>query len=314
VRRYQANQKMNDLDLTSLRIFVAVCEAGNFARVADRENLVPSAVSKRMSKLEVDLGVTLLTKSKRGVEPTAAGRALAERARTLLHDAQKLAEDMQCHRHDATELVQFMSSDSPVAGLLMDDISDFLGQPAHRAIRLKMSIDKDVATLQAIKDGLVQFGVLWDATEMADFQNLPYRGDQLAVVCHRNHPLAQYRQATLTDTLPFQHIYIGSANAVAALLNRAKVIDASKISVRIEVDTFYSAFRLVSAERGICVAPAAAAAKLAELFHLSVIPLTDAWASRRYVIVFQHEADLTPAGRLLVQHLSQAATQAHTSR
>ena len=304
---------MNDLDLTSLRIFVAVCEAGNIARIAERENLVPSAISKRMSKLESDIGVPLLTKFSRGVGPTAAGLALAERARVLLRDAHRIAEDMQLHRADAAELVQFMSTDSPAAGLLIDDISDFLGQPAHCAIRLKMIAGKDqVAVLQAVKDGIVQFGVLWDAIEMADFQTLPYRGDQLAVVCQRNHPLAQYRQATLADTLKFQHIFIGSANAAATLLNRAKVIDNSKISVRIEVDNFYSAFRLVSAERGICVAPAVAATKLADLFNLAVIPLTDAWASRRYVIVFRHEADLTPAARLLVQHLSSAATRAAT--
>jgi len=206
-----------------------------------------------------------------------------------------------------------MSTDSPAAGLLLDDISDFLGQPAHCAIRLKMIVGKDqVTVLQAVKNGTVQFGVLWDAIEMADFQTLPYRGDQLAAVCHRKHPLAQHRQATLADTLEFQHIFIGSANAAAAMLNRAKVIDAGKISVRIEVDSFYSAFRLVSAERGICVAPAGAATKLADLFHLAVIPLADAWASRRYVIVFRHEADLTPTARLLVQHLSSAATQAAT--
>ena len=124
--------------------------------------------------------------------------------------------------------------------------------------------------------------------------------------------MAQYQQATLTDILEFQHIFIGSANAAATLLNQAKVIDAGKISVRIEVDNFYSACRLVSAERGICVAPAVAATKLADFFNLAVIPLADAWASRRYVIVFRHQVDLTPTARLLVQHLSSAANQAAT--
>ena len=100
--------------------------------------------------------------------------------------------------------------------------------------------------------------------------------------------------------MKFQYIFIGSAKAVAAMLNQAKVIDAGKISVRIEVDNFYSACRLVSAERGICVAPAVAATKLADFFNLAVIPLADAWASRRCVIVFRNENAVTPAARLLV--------------
>ena len=129
---------------------------------------------------------SLLKKFRRGVGPTAAGPTLAERARVLLRDAHRIAEDMQLHRADAAELVPFMSTDSPAAGLLLDDISDFLGQPAHCAIRLKMIAEKDqVAVLQAVKAGIVQFGVLWDAIEMADFQTLAYCGDQLAVVCQK---------------------------------------------------------------------------------------------------------------------------------
>jgi hypothetical protein len=37
-----------------------------------------------------------------------------------------------------------------------------------------MIVGKDqVTVLQAVKNGTVQFGVLWDAIEMADFQTLP---------------------------------------------------------------------------------------------------------------------------------------------
>lgn len=300
-----------DLDLTSLRLFVAICDTGSIARVAERERLVPSAVSKRMAKLESDIGMPLLTQVRRGVEPTAAGLALAERARLLLRDANLIAEDMLSHYADAMELVRVMSTDSPVAGLLLDDTSDFLGQPAHCAIRLKLLVGKDhTAVLQAVRAGDVQFGVLWDALEMVDFQTLPYRGDQLAAVCHQHHPLAQQQQVALDDTLEYQHIFIGSANVAAAMLSRAKVIDAGKISVRVEVDNFYSAFRLVAADLGICVAPREAATKVADLFNLAVIPLTDAWASRRYVIAFRDETALTPAAKLLVHHLASAAKQA----
>ena len=43
---------MHDLDLTSLRLFVAVCETRNIARAAERQAIVGSAISKRLSALE----------------------------------------------------------------------------------------------------------------------------------------------------------------------------------------------------------------------------------------------------------------------
>ncbi len=71
-------------DPVSLQHFVAVCEEGNIARAAARESLVASALSKRVSALEAEVGVPLLTRRRRGVEPTAAGQALLVRAREVL--------------------------------------------------------------------------------------------------------------------------------------------------------------------------------------------------------------------------------------
>ena len=53
---------MRDLDLTTLRLFVAVCDAGNIARAAARASMVGSAVSKRLTQLEAQLGTQLLAR------------------------------------------------------------------------------------------------------------------------------------------------------------------------------------------------------------------------------------------------------------
>ena len=58
---------MRDLDLTSLRLFVAVCETRNIARAAEQQHIVASAVSKRLALLEGVVGATLLERRRRGV-------------------------------------------------------------------------------------------------------------------------------------------------------------------------------------------------------------------------------------------------------
>ena len=72
---------MRDLDLTTLRLFVSVCETRNIARAAEQASLVGSAISKRIAQLEDTVGVKLLQRRKHGVEPTAAGQTLLEHAR-----------------------------------------------------------------------------------------------------------------------------------------------------------------------------------------------------------------------------------------
>ena len=53
--------------------------------------------------------------------------------------------------------------------------------------------------------------------------------------------------------------------------------------------------------------PAELAAPYAEAFDLRVVPLTDAWARRRFAICCRSPEALTPAARLLVEHLVAAA-------
>src|SRR5436190_21388858 len=84
---------MRDIDLKTLRLLVAVCDHRNMARAAEQEHIEPSAISKRIAQLEADLGTPLLLRSRRGVEPTPAGTALLEHARTVLLPLDRTARD-----------------------------------------------------------------------------------------------------------------------------------------------------------------------------------------------------------------------------
>lgn len=61
--------------------------AGSLAEADKREFIVASVLSKRITELERVLGMPLLLRQARGVEPTSAGRVLALGARTLLQKA-----------------------------------------------------------------------------------------------------------------------------------------------------------------------------------------------------------------------------------
>ena len=66
-------------NLTDLRLFVAVAEASNLTRGAERAHLAPSSARHRLQQLEGALGTPLFVRRARGVELTRAGEAPAER-------------------------------------------------------------------------------------------------------------------------------------------------------------------------------------------------------------------------------------------
>lgn len=77
------------------RMFIAVMEAGGFARAAARLKTSSGQASILVSRLETDLGVRLLNRTTRSVSPTEAGRAYHERLRPLIDDLETLDLDIR---------------------------------------------------------------------------------------------------------------------------------------------------------------------------------------------------------------------------
>lgn len=76
----------DDLDLGSIRAFVAVVDAGEFTAAAGALRLTRSAVGKALVRLEARLGVRLLNRTTRRVSPTSDGAAFYEACVRLLAD------------------------------------------------------------------------------------------------------------------------------------------------------------------------------------------------------------------------------------
>lgn len=134
-------------DLRLLHAFVAVTNAGNISRAAQRLCRSQSAVSEQIKKLEAACGVPLFKRARRGVAPTAAGERLLPHAREMLALSDAAYRDM----HDAR-----------LTGELHLGITDYFRpaaiatllrriQSMHPALRLHISI-RDSATIEADAD------------------------------------------------------------------------------------------------------------------------------------------------------------------
>lgn len=138
-----------NLDMTALRSFVAVAEAGGVTRAAGRLNLTQSAVSMQLKRLEESLGVSLLSRSTRSIAPTAAGDKLLSYARSML----RLNDEAVAHMNvsaDAGELV---------LGIPVDILDPVIPQVLRQfrsefpMIRVQMLAENTISLKQAFAHG-----------------------------------------------------------------------------------------------------------------------------------------------------------------
>ncbi len=85
----------SQLDGQLLQLLLAVLEEGSVTRAAQRLGVTQSAVSHLLDKLRAITGDPLFVKSGRGIQPTARAEAMAQPARLLLEDMQRLTTPEQ---------------------------------------------------------------------------------------------------------------------------------------------------------------------------------------------------------------------------
>jgi DNA-binding transcriptional LysR family regulator len=295
---------LRDLDLTTLRLFVTVCETGNIARAGEKASIVGSAISKRLALLEESLGTPLLTRKRHGVVPTEAGQALLEHGRAMLASATRIEHDMSAFAAGVRGQVRILASASALAESLPDDVAAFLKSPKHRNIQVDLEERVSPEIVRGVREGAASLGVCWDAADIGNLQARPYRSDHLTMVVPNKHPLASRKKLRFEETLDWEHVSLPVNSAVQVMIHRAAAQIGKPIRQRIVVTNFESALRVVRAGLAISLVPRVVAEVYAQAYGLKIIALSEPWAQRRFVICFRDADSLSAAAHLLVEHLA----------
>jgi DNA-binding transcriptional LysR family regulator len=301
---------VRDIDLKSLRLFVAVCDCRSMARAAEQEHIEPSAISKRVAQLEDDLGVELLVRGRRGVQATAAGLALLEHARTILFTMDRIVAEAASFGGGLRGHVRLIATASAIAEALLDDIAAFMREPDNENIRVDIEERVSRDLVREVGEGNASLGVCWDQVDFGRLAHRPYRRDRLALAVYAGHYLAGRTSIRFEETLDSEHVGLPPQAAVHTMMQRAAARTGRTVQYRVIVSSFDAALRVVAANLGVSVVPLEVGRRSALGTDIQLIPIDDAWAERRFAICFARLETLPAPSRRLVAHLEARAAEA----
>ncbi|WP_441231190.1 LysR family transcriptional regulator [Tardiphaga sp. 215_C5_N2_1] len=297
---------MQSFDPISLRLFIAVCEERNIANAAKREAIVPSAVSKRISQMEQEAGVQLLERGRRGVTVTAAGEALCRYARESLQLLDRMQAELGAFADGVQGHVRVFASKSAVAQVLPEDISLFAKR--YRDVRVSLEEREIWEVVRGVEEGRADIGVCWDAVDLRGLKTFPYHRDHLAVVVHPDHPLAKRTSVSFEDTIDFEHVDIVARSIMQTMQRSVAAAAGKQMRYRIQVSTVDAAYRIVAAQLAVAIIPQEEASTIQQTLGLKVIPLSNDWAKRQFIVAVRDKGLSRPA-QLLLDSLKESASE-----
>lgn len=87
----------SSIDFESLRYLSASADAGNFGRAAKILGVQTSTVSRKIARVEDELGVTLFERGHFGIRLTTAGKAMMAHVHRILADMEELRRSGRCN-------------------------------------------------------------------------------------------------------------------------------------------------------------------------------------------------------------------------
>ncbi|MBC8651642.1 LysR family transcriptional regulator [Pseudomonas sp. MTM4] len=293
---------MRRVDFVTLRLFVAIADERSLTRAAEREHLALAAVSKRISDMESQLGVSLLYRQPKGVELTPAGHALLHHARNLLDGLQQMDADLSEFSQGVKGHVRIHANTSSVIEFLPEDLSAFSRLHPEVKIDLEERVSSD--TLRALREGLTDIGIFAGHMPAEDIQVFGYREDRLVLVTPREHPLATLTSIALRDAAGFDFIGLQQDASLHALLQQSAQQMGMPLRLRIQVRSFEAICRMIHTGMGIGVLPEQVVRNYLPALDVAIIPLTDPWARRELKIGVRNLESLSVTARQLLEHLT----------
>ena len=298
---------MRDLDLKSLRLLVAVCDHQTIKQAAAQEHIEPSAISKRIAQLEETVGAPLLLRGRRGVQPTPAGIALLEHARTMLFTAERIEADIEAFKGGVKGHVRMVASISAIAESLLDDVAMFMGEASNRDIKVDIEERVSRDLVRVVREGRASLGVCWDSIDFEGLEHRPYRSDELALAVPVGHALAGRKSIAFAQTLDHDYVGLPPSAAMHSTLARAAARSGRTVNYRVIVSSFDAAYRVVAARLGIAVIPRQLSDIYASAGQVQLVPLSDSWAHRQFAVCYRQLGALPLAARRMVEHLNSRA-------
>jgi LysR family cyn operon transcriptional activator len=241
------------MNFRQLRTFVAVADAGGFARALSRLHLSQPAASRQIDALESELGVVLFERRGRGIRLTSGGEDLLRQSRLVLAEGDSLRQRAQALNKGHTGMLRLGATPQVIENLLAAFLEYY--RRSHPGIEVRLLEDGGARLPARLDQGDVDLAIMPHGDERFDGRLL-YPMHVFAVL-PKTHALSHRTALDVTD-LADNRLLVGSGFASRAWFEAACQVAHVKPHIVLESAAPHTLIALAKAGYGIAVLPSPA--------------------------------------------------------
>ncbi len=289
------------MELEQIEYFVRVAELGSFTRASRALNMAQPALSRKIRLLEVELRQNLLVRNGRGATSTDAGKLLLEHGRGILHQVQRLREELGRVRGSLAGRVAIGLPPSIAKVLTVSLTREFRAKLPQAALSISEGLS--VAMQESIINGKLDIALLYGAVPTPGLELTPLL-DEDQFLIQRKGQRNQTEAVTLKDVAALPLIIPTRPNAIRMLVESEMANINCHPNIVLEIDGVPAILDLVLDGAGCAVLSKNAVTTSGQASLFSVRPITGLHSKLSIAVSSQRPATLTQQAMLeLMQQL-----------
>ena len=297
------------MELEQIEYFVRVAELGSFTRASSALGIAQPALSRKIRQLEVELRQNLLVRNGRGATTTDAGKLLLEHGRGILHQVQRLREELGRLRGSLAGRVAIGLPPSIAKVLTVSLTREFRAKLPQAALSISEGLS--AAMQESIINGRLDIALLYGAVPTLGLEITHLLDEDLFLVqrqSQRQSQLSQPTAVTLRDVAALPLIIPTRPNAIRMLVESEMANINCHPNIVLEIDGVPAILDLVLDGAGCAVLSKNAVTTSGQASLFSVSHIAGLHSKLSIAVSSQRPATLTQQAMLeLIQQLASNA-------
>lgn len=296
------------MDFKQIEAFVYVVRHRSFSKAADAIYLTQPTISAHISSLEKELGIKLIDRSGKDVEPTEAGRLFYDHAVSLINQRDNAVFNLSKYSNNKKGKIEIAASTVPSQIILPKLIKSF--REKYKDVSFSINQMDSEAVAEAILDKRYEIGVVGTRYESKKLVSHHLIDDKLVLITPNNGKYANIKSTCLPFNMLAEESFIIRETGSGTRQEFERIVEKSglqknSINIIAQMNSTEAIKQSVSMGLGVSIMSQLSVQDYVNCGLLKAFDVEGLDLSRAFFVIYHNNRPLSPLSNLFLEFLSE---------